>query len=238
MAYANNEDLHTVTTAFVFKKKIEELKQLLASRENKISEGRLEEITSEEKEAVGMRKLSKSINFLICYSGTYKKLASQANVSEEFAQEVMDNHGRAFPKLKEFIVREGNNTLRNMFSKTILGRKRYYVLPDRNDPDYGRIEASIKRQGVNHIIQGTSADITKQALVNVHNEFNRRFGNENAYLWAVIHDEVLAMVREDLVNEASQVLSKCMEDAFYKFIPEDQCPMKVDATFGPHWVHG
>lgn len=237
MAYANNEDLHTVTASFVFKKKIEELKQLLASRENKISEGRLEEITSEEKEAVGMRKLSKSINFLICYSGTYKKLASQANVSEDFAQEVMDNHAKAFPKLKEFIVREGNNTLNNMFSKTILGRKRFYVLPDSSDPDYDKIKASIKRQGVNHIIQGTSADITKQALVYVHNEFNRKFGNENAYLWGVIHDELQCMVREDLVNEASQVLSKCMEDAFYKFIPKEKCPMKVDCKSGKFWVH-
>jgi DNA polymerase I len=237
MAYAQGEDLHTVTTAFLFKKEISDLKQLLSSRENKIAAGDLDKITADEKEVVRMRKISKSINFLICYGGTYKKLANTARVSEDFAQEVMYNHGKAFPKLKEFIYREGNNTLSNMFSRTLLGRKRYYTLPDRNDPDYGRFEASIKRQGVNHIIQGTSADITKQALVNVLNEFNKKFGNKNAYLWAVVHDELQCMVREDLVNEASLVLSKCMEDAFYRFIPEDQCPMKVDTQSGPHWVH-
>jgi small nuclear ribonucleoprotein (snRNP)-like protein len=114
---------------------------------------------------------------------------------------------------------------------------RYYILPDRSDPDYGRKEAGIRRQGVNHIIQGTSADITKQALVYIDQRFTKRFGRDNAYIWAVIHDEIQTMVREELVEEASYVLTSSMEEAYYKFIPKEVCPIKVDAQSGPHWVH-
>jgi hypothetical protein len=42
-----------------------------------------------------------------------------------------------------------------MYSKTILGRKRYYVLPDRSDPEYNIRESGVRRQGVNHLIQGS-----------------------------------------------------------------------------------
>jgi DNA polymerase-1 len=237
LAYSQGEDLHTVTTAFLFKRGIEELKALLKSRDDKIAAKQFDQITEEEQEAVRQRKIAKSINFLIAYGGTYKRLAYTARITEEFAREVMDNHGRAFPRLKNFIRDEGNNTLAHMYSKTILGRKRYYVLPDRSDPDYNIREAGVRRQGVNHIIQGTSADITKQALVLIDKRFTERFGRENAYAWAVIHDEIQTMVKEEIAEEAGQILTGSMEEAYYKFIPKEICPIKVDAQSGPHWVH-
>jgi DNA polymerase I-like protein with 3'-5' exonuclease and polymerase domains len=237
MAYANGEDLHTVTTAFLFKRDLQLLKSLLDSRKDKTKAGKFDEITEQENEANRQRGIAKSINFLIAYGGTYKRLAYTARITEEFAQEVMANHGSSFPRLKHFIQVEGANTLHNMYSKTVLGRKRYYVLPDRSDPDYGRIEAGVRRQGVNHIIQGTSADITKQALALIDQRFTERFGRDQAYIWAVIHDEIQTMVKEEIAEEAGEILTKSMEEAYYKFIPEEVCPIKVDAQSGPHWVH-
>ena len=124
-----------------------------------------------------------------------------------------------------------------MYSQTMLGRKRFYTLPNSSDPDYGRIKSAIQRQGTNHKIQGSSADITKAAAVLVHNRFREKFGSDNAYLWGVIHDEIVTMARADLAEEASYILTKSMEDAYYKFIPRDICPIKVDALSGNHWCH-
>lgn len=237
LAYSQNEDLHTVTTAFLFKRGVEELKALLKSRDEKLKAKKFDLVTDEEKEAVRQRAIAKSINFLIAYGGTYKRLAYTARITEDFAKEVMDNHGASFPRLKNFIKVEGDRTLRNMYSQTVLGRKRYYILPDRSDPDYGKREAGLKRQGVNHIIQGTSADITKQALVYIDKRFTERFGRQNAYIWAVIHDEIQTMVKAEIVEEAGHLLTSSMEEAYYKFIPQEVCPIKVDAQSGPHWVH-
>lgn len=236
-AYQRKEDLHTMTTAFLFKRDLDDLKKLLDAREAKQAAGDFESITEVENEAKRQRGIAKSINFLIAYGGTYKRLAYTAQITEEFAQDVMNNHGNTFPKLKHFIKVEGDRTLARMYSETVLGRKRYYTLPEQSDPDYDRIKASIKRQGVNHIIQGTSADITKQALVYIHNRFTERFGRENAYIWGVIHDEIQTMVKKELAEEAGVILTQSMEDAYYDFIPKDVCPIKVDAQSGPHWVH-
>jgi DNA polymerase I-like protein with 3'-5' exonuclease and polymerase domains len=236
-AYAQDEDLHTMTASFLFKRDLQLLKSLLDSRDAKTKAGKFDEITEQENEAKRQRGIAKSINFLIAYGGTYKRLAFTARITEDFAQEVMGNHGNTFPRLKNFIKAEGDNTLRNMYSKTMLGRKRYYVLPDRSNLEYNRLEAGVRRQGVNHIIQGTSADITKQALALIDRRFTERFGRDRAYIWAVIHDEIQTMVREEIAEEAGQVLTKSMEEAYYKFIPKEVCPIKVDAQRGPHWVH-
>ena len=237
LAYAQKEDLHTVTAAFLFKRDIKELKTLLNSLDHKLKAQQFDVITDAEKLAKKQRAIAKSINFLIAYGGSYKRLAYTARVSEEFAKEVMDNHGDAFPRLREFIRTTGEETLRDMYSQTMLGRKRFYTLPNSSDPDYGRIKSAIQRQGTNHKIQGSSADITKAAAVLVHNRFREKFGSDNAYLWGVIHDEIVTMARADLAEEASYILTKSMEDAYYKFIPRDICPIKVDALSGNHWCH-
>ena len=223
-AYQRDEDLHTLTTAFLFKRDLEELKKLLNSREAKQAAGDFDSITEAENEAKRQRGIAKSINFLIAYGGTYKRLAYTAQISEEFAQEVMDNHGNAFPKLKHFIKVEGDRTLARMYSETVMGRKRYYTLPEQSDPDYERIKASIKRQGVNHIIQGTSADITKRALVYIHHRFTERFGSENAYIWGVIHDEIQTMVKARIGGRSRSYTHTEYGRCLLRFHPERGVP--------------
>lgn len=236
-AYWKGQDLHSWTTALLFKRDLDELVRLLKSRDQKIDQQRADEITEAEKEAKRQRGIAKSINFLIAYGGTYVRLAAAAGVTEDFAREVMEEHGKVFPALKGFIEQEGNKSIDNLYSSTLLGRKRYYWLPEPGDESFKSATASIKRQGVNHVIQGTSADITKYAAVLVHNRFTERFGRDNAYLWAIIHDEIQTMVREEHLEEASQILTDSMKEAYYRFVPEDICPMKVDAQYGKHWVH-
>jgi DNA polymerase-1 len=236
-AYRQGEDIHTQVCSKIFRRDLEELKMLLEHREKKLDDQQGDLITEQEKEANMQRKITKNCNFLLCYGGGPSKLAVTANISEAFAKEVMSNHGKAFPALKDYIQDYGDLTLKNLYSSTLLGRKRYYWLPDQSNPDYFKIQAAIKRRGVNHVIQGTSADITKKALVYIQNRFDSRFGRESAYLWSVVHDEAIAMVKTELVQEAQTVLVEAMEDAFYDFIPKDVCPIKVSSSYDKHWSH-
>jgi DNA polymerase-1 len=237
-AFKQGKDIHTSTAALVFKRDIDEMSALLKSREHKLNSQQSDLVTKEEKEANSQRKIAKNCNFLIAYSGGPTKLAATANITENFAKEVMGNHARAFPALKDYIRDYGNLALQNLYSTTLLGRKRFYWLPDTDSPDYFKIQAAVKRQGVNHVVQGTAGDMLKAAMVLTHNNFDDKFGRENAYLWSVVHDELQCIVREDLVEEAQKVLVDSMQQAFYKFIPEDVCYAKVDSQWDPHhWVH-
>jgi DNA polymerase I len=222
-AYLKKEDLHAWTTALIFEWDFEELKEALKAGDKK---------------AKSQRNASKSSNFLIVYGGTFKRLSAQARITEEFAKEVMDKHAKAFPKLQQFIQIEGDKIIQQGYSTTMLGRKRFYVLPDPADERlYRKAEAGARRQGINHMVQGASADITKLAAYLTHVRFTKQFGKESAYIWALVHDEIQTFVREELLEEAKQVLERSMKDAFYTFIPETTCPIEVDIKHGAHWVH-
>jgi len=236
-AYRNDEDIHFRTAVLVFKRNPREFKELLDSRKRKIDEQKDDLITPAEHKANQQRKIAKNCNFLISYGGGPSKLAVTANIPENEAKTIMRDHARAFPALNQYIKDYGDMGLNNLSSSTLLGRKRYYWLPEHSDPNYFKIEAAIKRQAVNHIIQGTSGDITKSALVKIQESFDTRFGRDKAYLWSVIHDETQAMVREDLVEEAKEIIVSSMKEAFEEFIPEEVCPVKVDAAWGRHWSH-
>jgi DNA polymerase I len=236
-AYWQDIDIHTMTTSQIFNLDVSVLKELLASRDRKLEEQQGEEITEAEKNAVKNRKIAKSTNFLMAYGGSYIKLAANAGIDEDRAKTIIDNYFNIYPNLRSFIDVEGARTLANMYSKTVSGRKRFYNPPDSRDFKFKKIESAIRRQGVNHIIQGSSSDITKKALVLVNMRFKERFGQENAYIWAVIHDEIQTFVKKDIVEEARRELKEGMEEAFYAYIPKDVCPIKVDTKWGHSWVH-
>ena len=236
-AFRNNEDIHNNTTCRVYGISKEKLKGLLQSLERKQEEQRFSEITEEEEKWKRLRGICKSANFLTSYGGSYKRLAQVANIEEKEAKKVIDGFFNSYPALKRYIDVEGDKAIETGYSVTLMGRRRYYTLPPQNDPDYEKIRASVRRQAVNHTIQGSSADMTKLALKHTYEALNNRFGSENAYIWAAVHDEIQCMVKAQHVEEAKEILVGSMTRAFYDLIPQSICPCKVDAKYGPHWVH-
>jgi DNA polymerase I len=236
-AFKRNEDLHNRTTSLIYKKDLNELTALLDGLSRKKDEQRFNEITEEEEKWSSLRGICKSANFLTNYGGSFKRLAQTANISEEQAKEIINGLFRAYPNMKKYIAVEGNKAIDLGYSKTMMGRRRYYRLPPQNDPDYQKIAAAVKRQAVNHTIQGSSASMTKLAIKYAYHKFNEKFGGDNAYVAAAIHDELVAMAKDEHAEEAKQVLEDCMHEAFYTLIPRDACPSKVDCKSGKHWIH-
>jgi DNA polymerase I-like protein with 3'-5' exonuclease and polymerase domains len=236
-AFRNNEDIHNNTTCRVYGIDKDKLRSILKSLDRKQDEQRFSEITEEEEKWKRLRGICKSANFLTSYGGSYKRLAQVANIPEDEAKTVIQGFFKFYPALKRYIDVEGNKAVEKGFSLTLMGRRRYYNLPPNSDPDYEKIKAGVRRQAVNHTIQGSSASMTKLALKYVYEGLNNRFGNSNAYVWAVVHDEIQTMVKKEVVQEAKEILVGGMTRAFYDMIPASVCPCKVDAKFGPYWVH-
>lgn len=96
--------------------------------------------------------------------------------------------------------------------------------------DNGGKIADAERQCVNSIIQGSSADMTKLAMIAIHN--NERLKELDCHLLLQVHDEVICECPEENAKEVSELLSSLMVGAAKEKI---RVPMKCDAEITRCW---
>ena len=119
------------------------------------------------------------------------------------------------------------------YTTTMSGRRRYFERPARDDPDYQFKRGSIEREAGNQPIQGTSADITKLAEVQIQRAWHR--SGTDAVLINSVHDEIMAEARADVADEACQVVGKQMEKAYANWIKQVPCVVEVGVQ--TQWRH-
>ncbi|MCK5021362.1 MAG: hypothetical protein KAS32_30400 [Candidatus Peribacteraceae bacterium] len=207
-AYLNDEDIHTKTACLVYNKKPEE-------------------VTKKE------RLKTKVTNFTISYGGSAYTIAKRLNISEDEAISIVDGYFKAYPGVKNYIVESGNFAVEHGYSVSISGRRRYYDVPSISDLDYKKKIAAIKRKGSNMKIQGSAADVSKQALCNFF--YAAEKVDYDVRLIMFVHDEIILEVEEEHAEEAARLLEKSMVSGFAGFFK--QIPMKVDAEVSKHWSH-
>jgi DNA polymerase-1 len=139
-AYKEDKDLHTLTASQMYGVPMEKVDKK-------------------------MRFNAKSINFGLMYGRGAASLAAQLGVSVDEAKKLLNKYFKTYNKVQRWLDRVAKEAVSKGYSTTLSGRKRWYNLPDKSDPFYDRLIANIERQGKNTPIQGTSADMTKYALV-------------------------------------------------------------------------
>ena len=75
---------------------------------------------------------------------------------------------------------------------------------------------------LNYLIQGSSADQTKQAIINYENW--RQWGR----FLATVHDEICISVDRDHLDEEVEILKRAMESGKFEI------PMRATVSFGPN----
>jgi len=218
-AFAHGLDLHTRTAADLFGLHYDDVvkdKKLPAGDPNKKN----------------YRSNVKSLNFGLVYGLTKVGLALRMGTSEDEAQKLIDMYFGKYVRIKQWLDRAAKSAIMNGFSVTKSGRRRYYKLPDPSDPMYNRMKGSVERRGKNHPIQGSNADTIKQTMILI----NERIKNYDAKLLSTVHDETITEVREDQVDEVSEIVEKATIDGFAAFVPEVK--MKADADIADYWVKG
>jgi DNA polymerase-1 len=86
------------------------------------------------------------------------------------------------------------------------------------------------RQCVNAVIQGTAADMSKRAMILVHN--NKRLKELGFKLLLTVHDEIVGECPRETSEEAAKLLSQLMKEAA---TPECSVPMKCDTYIVSRW---
>src|SRR3990172_8577431 len=177
---------------------------------------------------------AKSINFGLMYGRGATSLSSQIGLSVEESKKLLDVYFSTYKKVKRWLDEMGKKAVRYGGVRTIGGRRRLFTIPDKADPEYEKGVAAIERQGKNMPIQGTSADITKYALVFIYEEIKKK--KLDAYLIHNVHDEIVAEAREDIVDEVAKLVEDNMVKAGKKLLVK--VPVKVDVHISSCWEKG
>ncbi len=182
------------------------------------------------------RSKTKVINFGIAYGLSAWSLAERFKIPQDEAERILENYFSTYNGIKRWLDHNGRESIALRHSKTILGRKRYYTLADPEDEKmFRRSKNAVRRTGNNAVIQGTNADITKEALNRLQRIYDKR---EGAKLIFTVHDEIVSEVAEDKVDEIAEIKSEVMRQAFHRFV--QTVPVgkddKVEVTIADHWT--
>ena len=185
-------------------------------------------ITGElQKEGKKLRSNTKSILLGLLYGRQAKSIGEQINVPEKEAQELVDSFFKSFPKIKELDKITKLGATQNGYITTICGRKRR--LPDIKSKDRWT-KARAERQCLNAMIQGSSADCMKLAMISIHN--NKRLRELNAKLVLTVHDEVEIECPVEHAKEVADIMTTIMKDIGENLF---NIKMKCDEEFMFRW---
>lgn len=143
-----------------------------------------------------LRQQSKGINFGLPYGMGDESLGKRVfgTKSPENTAKAADLRKRFFEgqeKIQEFFTRVRENGVRNGYTETWLGRRRYYHKTVFSD-------SAIRRQAGNAVIQGTAADIWKTAVVRFFNRVVKEGWLGKVLFDGFIHDELMGECSVDI----------------------------------------
>lgn len=179
------------------------------------------------------RQAAKIIGFGLMYGMGPGSLARQIGVSFDEGKQYLEKYFKSYPSVRKYLNKLARDAVRLGWSKTPAGRKRWYTIPEKTDPDYDRRIAKIEREAKNHPIQGTNADVTKYALVFLHDRLKKE--GVDGYVTHTVHDEVVCEVREDQAEDWGNMHAEEMVRAGELLLKK--VPIKVDKFVGDVWEH-
>lgn len=180
----------------------------------------IEEVTKEQ------RSRAKTVNFGIVYGQSAFGLSRQTGMPLGEAKDFIAAYFARYPKIRGFLDSCIEHARKHGYVKTLLGRRRDIAdINSRNQNARGQAE----RLAANTVIQGTAADMIKQAMVNIH----RKIAAEERPC------RMLIQVHDELVFETPAGSAKAegafIADEMSRAIPLS-VPIKVDVSIGKNWL--
>jgi DNA polymerase-1 len=176
------------------------------------------------KEDVGKdeRGIAKMINFSIAYGitdvGLYRRLtATGIDTTLKDCKKYIADYFKTYTGVKSFLTKVDKTIRERGYVKNLFGRRRR--LKGNNSKEI--------RQAQNFIIQATSADLVKRAMVSLAAKLP-----DGADLISMIHDELIIECRSDHAEEVLGIVVDVMQNTPEGFT----VPMTVDAHIVDCWA--
>ncbi len=199
-AIMNGEDIHAGTAAILFDKQPTD-------------------ISKEE------RMIAKTVNFGILYGQSAFGLANELKISRARAASFIDKYFENYNGVKCYIEKLKDLCRRNGYSSTHWGRHR--TIREINEKNKN-IRENGERMAVNSVIQGTAADLIKQAMIRATAEIKKQ--NLKSKLLLQVHDELIFEVPPEELETMENIVRTAMECG-YGF----KLPLKSSIETGNTW---
>jgi DNA polymerase-1 len=184
------------------------------------------------------RHIAKTANFEILYGiGAKTMFQGHRDIikSEAIAQKVIEDWLSALPRLRSWIEATKYRAHKQEFAKTLFGRIR--PLPNINNPSQGLINEKMvdyrkeswakdcttqdlyeiatrsiihgsERQAVSHVVQGTAADVMKQAMIRTSSAIDK--SGLDIKMLLTVHDELLFEHPPKITKQVHKLIEEAM----------------------------
>jgi len=184
-----------------------------------------------------LRTQIKAINFGLAYGMGPFKLADTLQISKAEAEDLIEKYFTEFPNIRDFLTKLGTFGTRNGYITTFapFKRRRWFdtwfpkIWDDRSKmQEFGSIERASK----NTPIQGSSADMTKLALIYIHREIEESW-SDSVKIVMTVHDQIDTICKEEVADAWSIKMTELMEKAAKIIIPNGL--LKADTNISQTW---
>jgi len=172
-----------------------------------------------------MRRLAKTVNFGVIYGMSDYGLEQATELSREEAAQFIASYFDKYHGVKQYIESTKKQVRETGYVQTLLGRRR--SIPEISSSNR-QVREAAERMAINMPVQGTSADIIKVAMINLHREMDER--RLKSKMMLQVHDELVFEVPEEEMEEMRQLVPHVMSAAL-----ELSVPLKVDIKTGSNW---
>ena len=172
-----------------------------------------------------MRRQIKAMSYGLAYGLSSYGLAAQLDLTPPAAQDLMDRYFERFGGIRDYLKTVVEDARKVGYTETVMGRRRY--LPDLLHDNRQRREVA-ERMALNAPIQGSAADIIKQAMLNVQSALVE--GKFTSRLLLQVHDELILEVVKDEIDAVSDLVRIQMGSAFPL-----KAPLDVSVGIGKSW---
>jgi DNA polymerase I len=172
-----------------------------------------------------MRRQAKAVNFGIVYGISDFGLSQSLGITRKEAKLFIERYLESYPGVKAYmddIVQEAKH---KGYVTTLMNRRRY--LPEITSRNFN-LRSFAERTAMNTPIQGTAADIIKQAMIDLHEKLQDE--NMQARMLLQVHDELILEAPREELEKLKEIVPAMMENTV-----ELKVPLKADYAYGNSW---
>ncbi len=176
------------------------------------------------------RAAAKVVNFSFIFGASAHGIARKLGTTEVEGERLMQRYFAAHPDVASFLKRTTRKALRTGEARTLTGRLRWF----------GNVLAlslkekrAVKREAMNHPMQGSCADGLKLALALL---YERRGERPGAVPILAVHDELVLECPEEDARDVALWLKEKMRSSIEDVLGKDLGGEKsVEVSYGPSW---
>ena len=172
-----------------------------------------------------MRRVAKTVNFGVIYGMSDYGLEQATDFSRGEAAEFITAYFEKYPKVRDYIENTKRQAHELGYVQTVMHRRRY--IPEIKSTNRQVSEAAA-RMAINMPVQGTSADIIKIAMVDLHREMQKHGLRSKMILQ--VHDELVFEVPPEELDLMKKLVAEIMPLALKLSVP-----LKIDVKLGKNW---